>query len=139
MKKKTRMRRSSGITLVALVITIIVLLILAGVTLSLTLGENGLLRRAEESKNAHLAGERNDVEFMNSAYEYMNPYFGEDENKGLTQEEKTALESNGIKELGKEEITNENLKDNDNIKGVITGEVPIPTGAEYKEGTKDTR
>ena len=63
-----KIKSTKGITLVALVITIIVLLILAGVTLSLTLGESGLLRRAEESKNAHLAGERNDVEFMNSAY-----------------------------------------------------------------------
>ena len=60
----------------ALVIIIIVLLILVGVTLNLTLGENGLLKRAEASKNAHLAGERNDIEFLNSAYEYMNPYFG---------------------------------------------------------------
>ena len=42
-----------GITLIALVITIIVLLILAGVTLSLTLGENGLLKRAEGSKEEY--------------------------------------------------------------------------------------
>ena len=127
-----------GITLIALVITIIVLLILAGVTLGLTLGENGLLKRAEESKNAHLAGEKNEIEAMNSAYEYMNPYFGESGNKGLTEEEKMALETNGIIQLKKDEITNPNLKDNDNIKGVITGEVPIPKEAEYKEGTKET-
>jgi len=37
-----KMRKNEkGITLVALVITIIVLLILAGVTINLTLGENG--------------------------------------------------------------------------------------------------
>ena len=39
-----KLNKNSGITLVALVITIIVLLILAGVTLNLTLGENGLLK-----------------------------------------------------------------------------------------------
>ena len=38
-----------GITLVALVITIIVLLILAGITISLTLGQNGILKRAEDA------------------------------------------------------------------------------------------
>ena len=38
---------SRGITLIALVITIIVLLILAGVTINLTLGENGIFRTAE--------------------------------------------------------------------------------------------
>ena len=43
-------RSRNGITLIALVITIIVLLILAGVTLSLTLGENGILRKGMEAK-----------------------------------------------------------------------------------------
>lgn len=38
-----------GITLVALVITIIVLLILAGVTIAALSGENGILRRASQS------------------------------------------------------------------------------------------
>lgn len=40
------LKENKGITLIALVITIIVLLILAGVTLSLVAGENGILRRA---------------------------------------------------------------------------------------------
>ena len=39
-----------GITLVALVVTIIILLILATVTISLILGENSLFGRAEEGK-----------------------------------------------------------------------------------------
>ena len=56
----------------------------------------------------------------------------------LSGTENDKLEENGIKELAPNEITNENLKDNDNIKGVITGEVPIPVGGEYKEGTKET-
>ena len=45
-KKKT----SKGITLIALVITIIVLLILAGVTLGALTGDNGILTRAADSK-----------------------------------------------------------------------------------------
>ena len=140
-------KQEKGITLVALVITIIILLILAGVTINLTLGENGLIKRAKESANAHKQGEENDIAFMNNAIEYMEQYFNQNtekeleippaENK-LTQEEKEALKNNGIKELEKDEITNENLKDNENIKGVMTGEVPIPTGGEYKEGTKET-
>ena len=40
------MKKCRGITLIALVITIIVLLILAGVSLSLIAGENGILKRA---------------------------------------------------------------------------------------------
>ncbi len=38
-----------GITLVALVITVIILLILAGITIQLTIGQQGILKRAEEA------------------------------------------------------------------------------------------
>ena len=46
--KKTR--ENKGITLIALVITIIVLLILAGVAIAMLSGENGILRKAAEAK-----------------------------------------------------------------------------------------
>ena len=45
--------KNHGITLIALVITIIVLLILAGVSLSLIAGDNGILKRATDSKVVH--------------------------------------------------------------------------------------
>lgn len=44
------MKKQKGITLVALVITIIVLLLLAGITISLTLGEHGILNLTREAK-----------------------------------------------------------------------------------------
>ncbi len=47
MKKITR--KNNGITLIALVITIIVLLILAGVTIATLTGENGILTRASDA------------------------------------------------------------------------------------------
>ena len=40
------MKRQKGITLIALVITIIVLLILVGVTITMLTGENGILNQA---------------------------------------------------------------------------------------------
>ena len=43
------MKKQSGITLVALVITIIVLLILAGVSISLVMGNNGVLTQASSA------------------------------------------------------------------------------------------
>ncbi len=43
------MRNQKGITLVALVITIIVLLILAGVSISLVVGQNGVLTQASSA------------------------------------------------------------------------------------------
>ena len=47
MKKK---RKNKGITLIALIITIIVLLILAGVTMSFVVGDNGVLTQAQKAK-----------------------------------------------------------------------------------------
>ena len=43
-------QNNRGITLIALVITIIVLLILAGVSISMLTGENGILTQANKSK-----------------------------------------------------------------------------------------
>ena len=45
-----QVQKQKGITLIALVITVIVLIILAGVAISLTVGENGILTRAQNSK-----------------------------------------------------------------------------------------
>ena len=44
------MRSQKGITLIALVITIIVLLILAGVSIAMLTGQNGILTRANDAK-----------------------------------------------------------------------------------------
>ena len=49
LKKKT-LKSTNGITLIALVITIIVLLILAGISISMLSGDNGILQRATEAK-----------------------------------------------------------------------------------------
>ncbi len=43
---KAKLEKSKGITLIALVITIIVLLILAGITIASITGENGILRKS---------------------------------------------------------------------------------------------
>lgn len=64
------MRNNKGITLIALVITIIVLLILAGVSIAMLTGENGLLTQAttakEDTKKAEIV-ERINME-LNALY-----------------------------------------------------------------------
>ena len=49
-KEKNQKKREEGITLIALVITIIILLILAGVTIATLSGPNGILTRANDAK-----------------------------------------------------------------------------------------
>ncbi len=57
------LKNNKGITLIALVVTIIVLLILAGITLVTLTGDNGLIEKANEAKiSTELAGEREDLE-----------------------------------------------------------------------------
>ena len=51
------MNRNRGITLIALVITIIVLLILAGVSISMLSGDNGLLKKAGQARDDTIIGE----------------------------------------------------------------------------------
>ncbi len=51
------MREQKGITLIALVITIIVLLILAGVSIAMLTGENGILTKATQSTQETAKGE----------------------------------------------------------------------------------
>ena len=55
------MKNQKGITLVALVITIVVLLILAGVTISMVLGPNGVLTNSRKAKENSARGTANDA------------------------------------------------------------------------------
>ena len=58
-------RIESGITLVALIITIVVIIILATVTINMVFGENGLITEAERAKNLYEQGAINEAESMN--------------------------------------------------------------------------
>ncbi len=60
--KKIKNFREKGITLVALVITIIILLILAGVTINTALSENGLFRMAKKAGNEYQESEKQEQE-----------------------------------------------------------------------------
>ena len=51
------MRNQRGITLIALVITIIVLLILAGVSIAMLTGDNGILTQANNAKVSQIEGQ----------------------------------------------------------------------------------
>ena len=44
-------RNNSGITIITLAVTILIIIILAGVTINAALGDDGLLRQAEQAKD----------------------------------------------------------------------------------------
>ena len=55
-----KLKQNEGITLIALVITIIVLLILAGITINLTLGQDGIITKAQEAGKNYQEAEKNE-------------------------------------------------------------------------------
>ena len=129
------MKRSKGITLIALVITIIVLLILAGVTLFLIVGENGVLRKSIEAKEENRGA---------SVEEKVN--FWKTDLK-IRKMEKGTLKSTQsiVNELLEEELINQDEKDiilGNESKG-IEGQYKITIGSktidfytdEYRDGT----
>ncbi len=65
------MKQAHGITMVSLVVTIIILIILAGVTLNLTVGENGLISQAQKAKENMEIAKVEEEEQLNQLYAQM--------------------------------------------------------------------
>ena len=70
-------KHKSGITLIALVVTIVVLLILAGVSINLVLGNNGIIAKAKDAETKSAEASQNDLKGMNALTEEMNNALGE--------------------------------------------------------------
>ena len=108
-----KFKNKGGITLIALVVTIIVLLILAGISISMLTGQNGILKRASEAKEkTELAQKEENVTLSNyekiidkytsnlPSTEYTEPYLPNstfsykegDLNKGLVIKDKDGNE-----------------------------------------------
>ena len=73
-KLKMMKKQVKGITLIALVVTIVVLLILAGVAISLTVGDNGLFRRAQNAADTWQMAEINEQSEMDNAGDFIEIY-----------------------------------------------------------------
>ena len=63
MKKESK---ANGITLVALVITVIILLILTGIVISLIVGENGIIQKAQEAKENMIQASKDEEKILNN-------------------------------------------------------------------------
>ena len=125
-KSKTRitnkMTAASGITLIALVVTIIVLLILAGVAISLSIGNNGIFKRAQNATDTWKNAEKNEELEMGKAENFID---------GLG-------ENNPVKPEGPEMPAG---WDKDKVDVIDNGKgksVPLPKGFYYVGGNIDT-
>ena len=68
---KLILKKEKGITLIALVVTIIVLIILAGISISLVLGNNGIVEKAKQAKERTEQSKLNEEVGLNEAVKYV--------------------------------------------------------------------
>ena len=84
---KAYCKKTQGITLIALVVTIVVLLILAGITISLVFSENGIIAKAQEAANKTKEATINEQTQMNEIADYMENMLNGIGGSGTTPEE----------------------------------------------------
>ena len=70
-------KQEKGITLIALVVTIVVLLILAGVSISLVLNNNGVISKAKDAKNQYAEAQTNDEKQLNEVSDWIKETVGD--------------------------------------------------------------
>ena len=83
-----------GITLVALVVTIIVLLILSGVAISLSIGEDGIFKRAQDASKIYENASQNELIEIEKVSNYIDNHLN-GENSEEQEKYKTVEEARG--------------------------------------------
>ena len=126
-------QNKAGITLVALVITIIVLLILAGITINLTIGQRGILRRAEEAgRNYQEAAKREDEQLSNFLKE------ADDIIDGINGESKPLPENALAKKVQIGDYVAYDPKEGVTDTSKLSYTSPVGTGSSHGNGYTDT-
>lgn len=98
-QKKEKLILEKGITLIALVITIVILIILATVTLNVVLGKGGLIYRAQQAKDLTEKATEEEQESLNSLIDQFDEIMKEEEKYSLTIKYEYAEGEEGAEEL----------------------------------------
>ena len=115
--------KDKGITLIALVITIIILLILAGISIS-ALTNQGLFKNAKAAQNSTEKAEKEQGQRLNEYEDEINKYLGNNKEpfKGTTVEE--AIKYNDVL----------NTENNTELKDAKNNKIVVPAGFKIVEG-----
>ena len=143
---RVNFKENRGITLIALVVSIIVLLILAGVSISMLTGQNGILKRATEANNTtEVASEKEGIQMAVTTSQMSSANYTSIKKDGLQSElnsyfgkEKTTLEDN---KDGSYTVTMNNSKRKYTIEddgSIIEGVYDKWNGTDSKEPTEKT-
>lgn len=128
-KNKINEKRIKGVTLIALAVTIIVMLILAGVTIATLTSENGIITQARKAKNKKMAGDIKEAINNEIALITLEE---QTEKKELTMQEKKERIIEALKKSGFDFENNKTIKlnnsktliiiDTDNVISLLEGE-----------------
>ncbi len=119
---KQILNEQKGVTLIALVITIIVLLILTGVTIAMLTGENGIISKAMQAKTKTEDSKETEEAGLKEIENYIN---GKSAEAGVVVQDLKSIKSDGTEG----EVIGEKVSDG------AGGVVPIPSGFYYVGGT----
>lgn len=101
------LKNKKGITLIALIITMIVLLILAGVSINLTFGENGIISKAKNAVDKYKQAAYNEQILMNGMFNYIGEESsvslsnGSENKEGSNEEDKNGAVSLSATDISK--------------------------------------
>ncbi len=129
---KENKKLNEGITLIALVITIVVLIILAGVSINLVLGENGLFSKAREATEMFSEAQKEEEEVLAELEMEIR------DNENLPEITNETPAGTQVKLPNEWITTDENKEEKISVRAVAVGEgdkVPVPKGFYYVGGT----
>ena len=127
---KYMQKSKKGITLIALVVTIVVLLILAGITINLLFSDTGLFGKAGETENAWRNGEQSDINAIGALVNELNEIMngtgtgGSGTGGGVTPDDTWVAPTTVSEAIQQDEIFEETTTITDAYDNVIT----IPKG-----------
>ncbi|MCI8637248.1 MAG: hypothetical protein HFJ36_05385 [Clostridia bacterium] len=142
--------KTNGITLIALVITIIVLLILAGVAITTLTGENGILNKADTAQVETRAATVEELVRLWKTEQTADNMIGEnktqtlgqlldklEEDNLITQEERTIIEDDGEITIGNKTIIFEKLNAIDKVGNKVNENINDDGSINYEKLKED--
>ena len=108
--KKQLIKNAKGITLVALVVTIVMMLILVGITMVAVLGDNGVISKAKIAGNKYEKAEIDEIQYLNELSNLMHNYISKDNSESSNKYKFTIRFEDNDKNLVKFEMVQQMMK-----------------------------
>lgn len=93
-----KLQQIKGITLIALIVTIIVLLILAGITISLTIGQDGIINIAQQAGENYIDAQAQEKKELENLYSSMLIATNDDSKITISMEDLNSLIDSKVQE-----------------------------------------